>query len=183
MILLCMIGICLNGACAGGRGISNFVPPLCIMTAVCGPTYSNAPTFGFDTYLRIGTDNTRWMNQVSFAFARNVGWSHYQECDPEMNNCTADMAPNGRIPAFFQAMFTTGIQVNTNRRGNFGFSWEIGATAGGWTGESGAWNGVGGLKVGMGVMLFHDWEVSWQFIAGNVLSAQLLVGYNVQWGR
>jgi hypothetical protein len=43
-------------------------------------------------------------------------------------------------------------------------------------------NGVGGLKMGMGVMLFHDWEVTTQFVVGNVLSAQFLVGHNVQFG-
>ena len=167
-----------------GPGVQYFVPPLCIMEASCGPTYSNAPTIGFDTYLRIGTDNTRWMNQASFAFARDVTWSD-EVCvsDFGTGDCPTQTT-SGTIATFIQMTFTTGLEVNTNPRGEFGFLWELGAMGGVWMapGAPGT-NGVGGLKIGLGAMLFHDWEVTTQFIVGNVVSAQVLVGYNVQWGR
>jgi hypothetical protein len=151
--------------------------------------FTDAPNIGFDTYLRIGTDNTRWMNQVSVAFARNVGWSDYQACDDP--NCGRmegiGTSSNGQVALFTQVMFTSGFELNTNPRGEFGFLWEFGFTGGAWIdahgGPWGSLSGLAGLKIGLGAMLFANWEVTTQFVVGDPLSAQLLVGYNVQWGR
>ena len=150
-----------------------------------GADIAGSPNIGFDTYLRIGTDNTRWMNQVSLVFTPTAHASVTWECGSYDCGGYDDYSSSEvTIPLVVQAMFTTGFEVNTNPRGQSAFLWELGFTAGGFVGVSGsASGGLAGLKMGLGLLFDRQWEVSWQFIAGNVMSAQLLVGYDVQWGR
>ena len=99
----------------------------------------------FDTYLRVGNSNLRWMNQVSVLFARNgVQWDTednpdcvYPYCDHDDEDPNEWITTTTPIPVFVQVMFTTGFELNTNPRGDFGFLWELGVTGGGWQREGG----------------------------------------------
>ena len=165
-----------------GPGYQYIGPIMCI-DGCAGTTLNDGPNVGFDLYLRWGKSNLRWQNQLSVVFARNTEWATTQYCEGAPG-CVDWQFSGGQIPLFVQATYTTGFELNTHPRGDFGFLWGLELSLGPWmsVGAPGS-GGVAGFKLGLGAMLFRRWELSTQFIAGSFFSAQVLLGYNLQFGR